>query len=349
MKKNICIIIVLILVILNLSSCTNSKNQYYEKSNIVMDTVVTLSAYGINSKEAVEESFNRLNEINEMASTNINTSDIYKINNSSGTGYVKVHPEILKMIEASIEYSKLSDGAFDITIGPIIKLWGIGTDNEKIPTEEEIKAKLQLVGYDKIRINENDSSVRLEKQGMSIDLGGIAKGFAVDEVLKIYKKYNIENGLINLGSSSIYALGKNKDNNYWSVGIKHPRSEDSNEYMGVIKLSNESLSTSGDYERYFIKDNKRYHHIIDPKTGYPVDNGVMSDTIVINDDTQNSGMLADILTTTVFTLGPEKGLKLINNLPGVSCEITTADYKVYTSEGFKERVTDLSKDFEFVN
>lgn len=349
MKKNICIIIVLIFVILNLSLCTNSKNQYYEKSNIVMDTVVTLSAYGINSKEAVEESFNRLNEINEMASTNISTSDIYKINSSSGIGYVKVRPEILKMIETSIEYSKLSDGAFDITIGPIINLWGIGTDSEKIPSEEEIKAKLQLVGYDKISINENDSSVRLEKQGMSIDLGSIAKGFAVDEVLKIYKKYNIENGLINLGSSSIYALGKNKDNNDWAVGIKHPRSEDSNEYMGVIKLSNESLSTSGDYERYFIKDNKRYHHIIDPKTGYPVDNGVMSDTIVINDDTQNSGMLADILTTTVFTLGPEKGLKLINSLPGVSCEITTADYKVYTSEGFKDKITDLSKDFEVVN
>ena len=349
MKKNLCIFIILILIISNLISCTNSKNQYYEKSNIVMDTVVTLSAYGANSKEAVEESFKRLNEINEMASTNISTSDIYKINSSSGIEYVKVRPEILKMIETSIEYSKLSDGAFDITIGPIINLWGIGTDNEKIPSEEEIKSKLQLVGYDKISINENDSSVRLEKQGMSIDLGGITKGFAVDEVLKIYKKYNIENGLINLGSSSIYALGKNKDNNDWSVGIKNPRSEEANEYMGVIKLSDESLSTSGDYERYFIKDNKRYHHIIDPKTGYPVDNSVISDTIVVNDDTQNSGMLADILTTTVYTLGSEKGLKLINSLPGVSCEITTADYKVFTSEGFKGRITDLNKEFKFGN
>lgn len=349
MKKDIFRGIILILIVLTLTSCTNSKNEYYEKSNIVMDTVVTLSAYGINSKEVVEESFKRLNEINEMASTNINTSDIYKINNSSGIGYVKVQPEILKMIEASKEYSKLSSGAFDITMGPIINLWGIGTDNEKMPTEEEIKTKLRLVGYDKIRINENESSVMLEEQGMSIDLGGIAKGFAIDEVLKIYKKYNIENGLINLGASSIYALGKNKGNSDWSVGIKHPRSEDSNEYMGVIKLSNESLSTSGDYERYFIKDNKRYHHIMDTKTGYPIDNDVISNTIVINDDIQDSGMLADILTTTVFALGPEKGLKLINSLPGVSCEITTSDHKVYTSEGFKDRISDLNKDFKFGN
>jgi len=349
MKKIICTLITCISIVLICISCANNKNQYYEKSNIVMDTAVTLSASGENSKEAVEESFKKLDEINAMASTTISTSDVYKINSSSGKGYVKVHPEILKMIETSIEYSKLSDGAWDITLGPIINLWGIGTDNERLPSDEEIKDKLLLVGYDKISINENDNSVMLQKQGMAIDLGGIAKGFAADEVLKIYKKYNIENGLINLGSSSIYALGKNKDNNEWSVGIKHPRSENPNEYMGIIKLSNESLSTSGDYERYFIKDNKRYHHIIDPKTGYPVDNGVMSDTIVIDGDTTDNGMLSDILTTTVFTLGPEKGLKLIDSLQGVSCEITTSDYKVYTSVGFKDRIIDLNKEFKFVN
>ena len=310
MKKIICPLIACISIILICSSCANSKNKYYEKSNIVMDTAVTLSAYGENSKEAVEESFKKLDEINEMASTNISTSDVYKINNASGKSYVKVHPEILKMIETSIKYSKLSDGAWDITLGPIINLWGIGTDNERLPSDEEIKAKLPLVGYDKISINENDNSIMLQKEGMAIDLGGIAKGFAADEVLKIYKKYNIENGLINLGSSSIYALGKNKDNNEWSVGIKHPRSEDPNEYMGIIKLSNESLSTSGDYERCFIKDNKRYHHIIDPKTGYPVDNGVMSDTIVIDGNTPDNGMLCDLLNYNSFYIRTRKRVKI---------------------------------------
>ncbi len=349
MKKIICALTTCILTISICSSCASQKNKYYEKSNIVMDTAVTLSANGEKSKEAVEESFKKLDEINEMASASISTSDVYKINSHSGKSYVKVHPEILKMIETSIKYSKLSDGAWDITLGPIINLWGIGTDSERLPSDEEIKAKLPLVGYEKISINENDSSVMLQKEGMAIDLGGIAKGFAADEVLKIYKKYNIENGLINLGASSIYALGKNKDNNEWAVGIKHPRSEDPSVYMGIIKLSNDSLSTSGDYERCFIKDNKRYHHIIDPKTGYPVDNGVISDTIVIDGDTPENGMLSDLLTTTVFTLGQEKGLKLIDSLSGVSCEITTSDYKVYTSEGFKEKITNLNKDFEFAN
>lgn len=349
MKRFLYALIICVLSILSCISCENNKNTFYEKSNIVMNTAVTLSAYGENSKEAVEESFKRLDEIDKMANTNINTSDVYKINSSSGKTYVKVHPEILKMIKASIKYSKLSDGAFDITTGPIINLWGIGTDNERLPSDEEIKAKLPLVGYEKISINDDESSIMLKEHGMAIDLGGVAKGFAADEVVQIYKKYNIEKGLINLGSSSIYALGKNKDNKEWSVGIKHPRSEDSNEYLGVVKISNESLSTSGDYERYFIKDGNRYHHIIDPKTGYPVDNGVISDTIIINGETADNGMLSDILTTTVFALGSEKGIKLINSLPQVSGEITTSDYKVYISQDFKDRITNLNKDFKISN
>ncbi|MDR3595311.1 FAD:protein FMN transferase [Clostridium sp.] len=349
MKKFIYVLITCIFIVTSCISCGSSKSKYYEKSNIVMDTAVTLSAYGPNSKEAVEESFKRLDEIDKMASTTIDTSDVYKINSSSGKAYVKVHPEILKMVKTSVQYSKLSDGAFDITTGPIINLWGIGTDNERLPSDEEIKAKLPLIGYDKISINEDEGSIMLKDEGMAIDLGGVAKGFAADEVLKIYKKYNIENGLINLGTSSIYGLGKNKDNKNWTVGIKHPRSEDSNEYLGVVKISDESLSTSGDYERYFIKDNKRYHHIMDTKTGYPVDNGVISDTIIINGEVADNGMLADILTTAVFALGPEKGIKLINSLPQVSGEITTSDYKIYTSQGFKDRITDLNKDFKFAN
>lgn len=349
MKRFVYVLMSCVFIVSSFSACGNSKNKYYEKSNIVMDTAVTLSAFGPNSKEAVEESFKRLDELDKMASPNIDTSDVYRINSSSGKSYVKVHPEILKMVKASIEYSKLSNGAFDITTGPIINLWGIGTDNERIPSDEEIKARLPLVGYERININEADSSIMLKDAGMAIDLGGVAKGFAADEVLKIYKKYNIENGLINLGTSSIYALGKNKENKDWSVGIKHPRSEDSNEFLGVVKISNESLSTSGDYERFFIKDNKRYHHIMNPKTGYPVDNGVMSDTIVINGDVEDNGMLADILTTAVFSLGAEKGVKFLDSLPQVSGEITTSDNKIYASKDFKDRITDLNKDFQFAN
>ncbi len=284
-----------------------------------------------------------------MASPTIATSDVSKINNAAGKNYVKVHPEIIKMIVASQKYSKISNGVWDITVGPLVNLWGIGTDKARKPSDAEIKSKLPLIGYNKISINEKDNSVMLMQPGMAIDLGGIAKGFSIDEVLKIYKKYNIQNGLINLGSSSIYCVGKNSDGKPWSIGIKHPRSDESGNYLGVIKISDEGISTSGDYQRYFIQNGKRYHHILNPSTGYPVDNGVMAVTVITNGSVPNNGMLADILSLTVFGLGPEKGIKLINSIPNVSCEVTTTDFKVYTSSGFKDKFSDLNKDFTLAN
>ena len=127
-----------------------------------------------------------------MASTTIDSSDISEINQAAGKEYVKVHPEIIKMLETAVKYSKLSNGAFDITVEPLVNLWGIGTDDESVPTDAEIKLKLLLVGYNNISINEEDESVKLLKEGMAIDLGGIAKGFAADEVVKVYKEYDIK-------------------------------------------------------------------------------------------------------------------------------------------------------------
>lgn len=350
MKKFIYVLGISVLLILSLSACSKVNNKEKNEQNfITMDTPMRLIAYGPNAKKAVDESVQRLNELNDMASSNISTSDISKINNAAGKSPVKVHSETIKMLVTSQKYSELSDGKWDISVGPLINLWGIGTDKARIPSDTEIKAKLPLVGYKKIIINEKDSTVMLKDSGMSIDLGGIAKGFAADEVLSIYKKYDIKDGLIDLGSSSIYTLGKTESNNPWSIGIKHPRNETNGNYLGIIKISDEGLSTSGDYERFFVKDGKRYHHILDPATGYPVDNGIMSVTVVIDGSVKDNGMLADILSLTVFELGIEKGIKFIDSIPNVACEITTTDYKVYTSSGFKGKISNLNNDFKFAN
>ena len=352
MKKNICMIAICIVFLLLFGTWwinNRASKQVYEQSFISMDTPMQLSAYGFKAKSAVDESEKRIENINNMASPTIATSDVSKINNAAGKSYVKVHPEIIKMLVASQRYSKISNGVWDITVGPLVKLWAIGTDKEKKPTDVNIKTKLPLIGYNKIKINDNDNSVMLMQQGMSIDLGGIAKGFAADEVHNIYIKYNIKNGLINLGSSSIYGVGKNGKGNPWSVGIKHPRSDESDNYLGIIKITNQGISTSGDYQRYFMLNGKRYHHILSPSTGYPVDNGVMSVTVVIDGSVPNNGMLADILSLTVFSLGPEKGINLINSIPKVSCIVTTTNFKIYTSTGFKDKLSDLSNDFKFAN
>lgn len=348
MIKRISIMMTFIMLTLFFAGCSK-KGQEINRTSLKMDTVIQIKAYGPKASEAIDAAFIRMDEIEQMASANIVTSDISKINQAAGKEYVKVHPEVIKMLKTAVKYSKLSNGAFDITVGPLIKLWGIGTDNERIPTDAEIKSKLPLVGYSNISIMDGNNSVKLLKEGMSIDLGGIAKGFAADEVIKVFEKYGVNSALISLGGSSIYTLGKKPDGTPWTIGIQHPRKDNKQNYLGIINLSEQALSTSGDYERFFIKDGKRYHHILNPATGYPTDNGVMSDTIVIDSNIPDGNMLADILTKTVFVSGIDKGLKVIDSLPGVSCMAVTTDYKIYKSSGWKIQLDKLNPEFTMAN
>lgn len=327
--------------------CMEKKETYYEKSDLVMDTVVTLQARGDNAKKAVEDGFTRLKEIEAFASTTIETSDVSRINTAAGKEAVQINPELFHILQVSQLYSQKTDGAWDITVGPLINLWGIGTESQHVPAPEEIQKARALVDYKKLELNEEKSTARLLQKGMCIDLGGIAKGYAADEVRKIYQQYGIQNGLINLGASSMYAVGVNGKNKPWAVGIKHPRKEDNSIYLGIVHLKEESLSTSGDYERFFIADGKRYHHILDPVTGYPAESGVMSDTIIIDGTVPDGGMLADLLTTAVFVMGPEKALTFLNQETEAAGELTLFDGKIVQSDTFKGRLQDLYKDFHF--
>ncbi|MDP4091668.1 MAG: FAD:protein FMN transferase [Bacillota bacterium] len=331
------------------ASKNNDPNKVAEKQAFKMDTTVSLKIYGSDADEALDAAMKRIDEIEQMSSSTIDTSDVCKINQAAGKQYVKVHPEVVKMIKTAIKYSELTSGDFDITVGPLIKLWGIGTEKERVPSDAEIKAVLPLIGYKNISINDADCSVKLMKEGMSIDLGGIGKGFTNDEILKVIKPYNITGALINLGGSSILAYGKKPDGSLWSVGIQHPREERNQGFLGIIRMPEKALSTSGDYERYFIKDGKRYHHILNPFTGYPADAGVISDSIVIDSSVPDCNMLADLLTKVTFVSGVEKGMKIIDSIPGVACIAETSDFKVYKSSAWKLQIDNLSKDFTMAN
>jgi len=348
MVKKILALVLCVLLTIPMVACAK-QDQKIDKVATKMDTVMHLIVYGPNAEKAIAAAYTRVDEIEQMASNAISTSDVNKINNAAGKGYVKVHPEIVKIIKTSLIYSKISKGDFDITVSPLIQLWGIGTTKERIPAPAEIKEKLALVNYKDISINEADNSVKLMKPGMAIDLGGIAKGFTADEVIKVFKKYNIKSAIINLGGSSIYTMGKKPDNTLWAIGIQHPRQERDQGYVGIIKMPENALSTSGDYERFFIKNGKRYHHILNPFTGYPTDSGVMSDTIIIDSSIPDCNMLADILTKVTFVSGVEKGLKIINSLTGVSCMVVTTDYKIYKSSKWKTQLENVSPEFKIAN
>ena len=326
----------------------------YEHSEVVMDTVVTLSADGNSGEKAVKESFIRMKEIEAASSAALSDSDAARVSAAAGNHeWISISHDLYYILRFSNEWSKRTDGAWDVTMGPVTKLWGIGTDDERIPTAAEIAKVRERTGWRYLEIKEEDGQffARLMKPGMMLDLGGIAKGYALDEVRKIYERYGIKNGLINLGASTLYAYGHNAKGKPWRVGLKDPRAGGDaadGKLLGVISLSGGALSTSGDYERFFERDGVRYHHIMDPKTGSPARSGAMAVTIYVSDSVEDSGMLSDILTTAAFVMGPEKGLSLMESIDGVTGCIVSTDHTVYAVPGFDGRIEKLSDGYHMI-
>jgi len=349
MNRKIVILLIIMCICgaLLLTGCSVLPQQEEKKSGIAMDTTVSLYASGSEAKAAVEEGFQKIHEIDLLANMMNPDSDVSKINNAAGKSFVQVDPQVYEMIKYSVLYSQKTNGKFDISVGPISNLWQIGTPNQHIPSPEDIKNTLPKVNYKNIKLRPEDHSVMLMQPGMAIDLGSVAKGYCVDQIVKIYQKHHIKSGLINMGSSSMYAIGMNSKGNPWSIGIKHPRSDTEGEYLGIEKITDKALSTAGDYERYFIQDGKRYHLIFDPQTGVPAETGIMSDTIVIDGSVEHCGMITDILSTAIFVLGPKDGIAFINSIKGADCEITGKDGSIYTTKGFKNNFSDLNPQFHF--
>lgn len=207
--------------------------------------------------------------------------------------YVKISDDTFEVIQKAIHFSNISDGVFDISIGPVVDLWAIGTDKARVPGKDEIKEKLELVNYKDISLNKKEKSVKLNKKGMEIDLGGIAKGYAADKIVEYLKSQNIEKAIINLGGN-VFVLGEKSKDTQFKVGIQDPNSEDGTS-IANIGVTNQSVVTSGIYERYLEQDGVMYHHMLDPSTGYPFENNLSSVTII-----SDLSIVGDGLSTTTF-------------------------------------------------
>ncbi|MFH1281991.1 MAG: FAD:protein FMN transferase [Candidatus Omnitrophota bacterium] len=262
----------------------------YRNNRLLMGTFWEVTSA---DKKAAQIVFYEAERIENLLSKYQTSSQIYQLNH---LGKLKVSDETFYVIKKAMEYWRLTDGAFDITIGPLIELWGFTNKNFGIPSDNKIKIALKLVGCDKIILEEKDKLVKFKIRGMKIDLGGIAKGYALDCAVKKLKENNINNCLISAGGQ-VYALGS-KSAGPWKVAIRGPRK---NKIVGSFKLKNQSASTSADYEQFFMKDNKRYCHILNPETGYPANSGIKSVTVVAD-----KGMDADVFSTAIFILGREK-------------------------------------------
>ncbi|WP_434565205.1 FAD:protein FMN transferase [Thermoanaerobacterium thermosaccharolyticum] len=331
--KRIIAILMVVFISLSLTACGNN-NQQYTRTDFMMDTVMQVTAYGKNAKKAVDESMEKLKEIDNRMSSQKSGSDVEKINENAGKKYVKVNSDTFYVIKTALKYGKISGGNFDITIAPLANLWGIGTNHARVPSESQIKEVMKYINYRDVLLNAKDYEVKLKKQGMAIDLGGIAKGYAADEIENIMKKNGIKHALINLGGSSVYMYGSKPDGSNWNIGIQDPFG-DKGKYFAIVSGKDMLIDTSGNYERYFIQNGKRYHHILNPFTGYPAESGVVSTTIV---STNIKSIDADALSTITFILGVEKGMKLIESMPGVDAIFVTPDYKVYATSGLKGKL-----------
>jgi thiamine biosynthesis lipoprotein len=260
-------------------------------------------------------------------SVSIGASDVMQINAAAGQAPVQVSEPTLLVIEKAIYYSQISNGYFDITMGPLSDLWQIGTPEAHVPEASEIQIALEHVDYRKITIQ--GLTVGLNEEGMKMDLGAIVKGYAADVVAEMAKQAGVTSGIVNLGGN-VRVIGSKTDGSAYKIGVQNPFL-DRNTYFGVVQIIDQTVVTSGNYERYFEVDGKRYHHILDKDTGYPTDNSIAAVTVVTSESID-----ADALSTTLYTLGRQAGIALVNTLDNVSCIYVTKDQEIYLSQGMKE-------------
>lgn len=296
-------------------------------THFCFDTVCQITIYSSHSKnesDIVNTCFEMCDKYDNLFNKHNKKSELYKIN-SHKSEYVEVSNETIDIIQNSIYYSDLFGGAFDITISPITDLWDIN-NNPHIPKENEITNTLKYVNYKDIHLKNN--VVRLSHKQQSMDLGGIAKGFVADRLKAYLKEKKISSVIINLGGN-ILTIGDNNNQDF-TIGIKKPFGESDTDYSAKIKIKDKSVVTSGIYERYFKENNKLYHHILDPKTGYPVNNNLYSVTIISKKSEEG-----DALSTATFVMGLEDGLSLINTLDDIYAVFITDDYEIHLSDGLR--------------
>lgn len=266
--------------------------------------------------EAINEAFKEMERIEKVFSKFDEKSEVSKINSLAGIKEINISPEVMKVIEDSLYYSRISEGSFDITVAPLVKIWGFGYKNNTIPDRSMIQEALKHVGRENILIDAEKPSIRFLDKDTKIDLGGIAKGYAVDRVKEVLISKRINNALINLGGN-IFGLGAPPGKKGWRIGIQCPRHK--NKIIWIVNLRNRAVSTSGDYERFFIVNGKRYSHIISPVTGEPVQ-GVMSVTVVAD-----SAEASDALSTAIFVMGEKKREDIIKSIKDIEVLVVKED------------------------
>ena len=326
--------LVVLLVLLTIGIATwrlrsgQGDDQLVRRTRIIMGTLVEITALGPDQAQlddALNAAFAEMSRIEELMSSHLPQSEVSRL--SAAPGPMAVSPETASVIAQGLEIAARSDGAFDLGLGRLIAAWDILGEHPKVPSAAAIAAALQGVGPGDIQLS--GQTVSKSRPDLAMDLGSIAKGYAVDRACQLLRERGISHASVNAGGD-LMLIG-DREGRPWRIGIQHPRKP--GEVLALVELNGGSIVTSGDYERFFEQDGVRYHHLLDPATGQPA-RGCQSVTVVAPNAT-----LADALATAAFVLGPEKGLRFLHQWPGVEGIIVDAAGKAVVTAGLKDRVT----------
>lgn len=295
-------------------------------------THITIKVYDDKEvpNDVFDQIFGLIDTYENMVSKTIATSEVSEINLKAGLNPVAVSDPVIDLIEIGQKYAGLTEGLFDVTIGPLVDLWGIGTESAAVPSDEARLNAMSKIDYRKVTIEPIGKTIMLEETEMEIDLGAIAKGYIADRVKELILDLGYEHAIINLGGN-VLTVGTKPNSDAWQVGVRDPQSSSGNT-MGILKLEDNSIVSSGIYERFFNSGDTRYHHIINPKTGSPEFNGMYSVSIV-----SETSVEGDALSTSIFLLGLEKGFALIESLPNTEAVFVMEDQSVYVTSGLGDR------------
>ena len=328
-------VVVLLITISSVGGCwhvpATSSPLVIKRAQMHMGTLVTITAVAQAedvAQAAITAGFQEIHRLEELLSTWIPGSELSRVNAAAGREPVKVSSETLTILRRSIEIAILTDGGFNIAIGPAVNAWSV-TEGSRIPGAAELSQLRSLVDLSLLRLDEQAGTAYLAKPGMKIDVGGIGKGFAADRAVVVMQSAGATAGVVAL-SGDIKTFGRLPDGSRFPFGIKHPRKE--GVLLARIDLQDEAISTAGDYERYFERAGIRYHHILDPRTLEPA-RGCQSVTVIARE-----GTLADGLDTGIFVLGPDRGMELVERLPDVEAVIVDSEGKILVSSGLKDRL-----------
>jgi thiamine biosynthesis lipoprotein len=324
------------------SACTGSEPasapaSLVERARVAMGSEIRITVWSADDRasvSAIEAAFEDFERLDAMMSVWREGSDVERVNMAAGQHPVPVSPDVRAVLRAARQVSEWTDGKFDVTFGALAGLWRFDHDQDnRVPGTDEVRRQLPLVDYRAVEVDEAEGTVFLRQQGMRMHLGGMGKGFAVDRAADTLRRRGLQDFMIQAGGD-LYVTGRRGDR-AWRVGLRDPRGPADRSYA-ALELADGAISTSGDYERFFMKDGRRFHHILDPDAGEPAQ-GSRAVTIVTG-----TSMLADGLSTGVFVLGPGPGLALIERLPGVEGVIVTDRNEVLISSGLKDRLLVLA-------